>query len=146
MNLVLGEHFGWLHSARVCGSEIQRVGGLSGVHMHAAFAYGVPYTWCLWIIGTNIYFPEEKSWFYVYGSDLVQTVLCQRVWMLLCSWGTHPAGDCPSVQHRGTRPMPEHFGEHHWCLVESECHCPLCRALVCFGLWLVNTKWQNMRI
>lgn len=92
MNPVLGEHFGWLHSARVCGSEIQHVGGFSGVHMHAAFAYGVLYTWCLWITGTNIYFPEEKSWFYVYGSDLVQTVLCQPVWMLLCLCGREQGG------------------------------------------------------
>lgn len=141
MNLVLGEHFGWLHSARVCGSEMQLVGGLSGVHMHAAFAWGVLYTGCLGIIGTNIYFPKEKSWVYVYGSDLVQTALCQPVWMLLCLCG------------RGQGGTPSQLGTVHpsgtAALVESLCQCVIVPSAghlfaLCSDWWIPNDRTENL--
>lgn len=133
MNLVLGEHFGWLHSARVCGCEIQHVGGLSGVLMHAA--WGVLCAWCLWIIGTNIYLPEEKSWVYVYGSDPVQTVLCQLSGLLcLCGREVHPASwglsFCPARWHSWGQCVTVPSAAHWFAL--------------CSDWWITNDKTEDL--
>lgn len=103
---------------------------------YAAFAWGVLCAWCLGIIGTNIYFPEEKSWVYVYGSDPVQTVLCQPVWTAVCV-----AGRCTQPASWGLSICPARW--HSWgqcVIVPSAAHL----FALCSDWWIPNDKTEDL--